>query len=78
MGLGHLWASDGLMVTCPSRYYRYLCTTLHWCTIDFELMIGTGAGVYRIVLGVLSSAISAVMYRIVGKGQRFIGPMDGR
>eukprot|EP01043_Picozoa_sp_COSAG02_P040784 COSAG02_NODE_3325_length_6935_cov_28.660913_11_plen_58_part_01 len=32
-----------------------------------------GAGVYRVVLGVLSSAISAVMYRIVGKGQRFVG-----
>ena len=28
--------------------------------------------------GVLSSAVSAVMYRIVGKGQRSGGPMDGR
>ena len=51
---------------------------VQWCTIDFELMFGTGAGVYRVVLGVLSSAISAVMYRIVGKGQRFVGTMDGR
>ena len=39
-------------------------------------MFSTGAGVYRVVLGVLSSAISAVMYRIVGKGQRFVGPME--
>eukprot|EP01043_Picozoa_sp_COSAG02_P015173 COSAG02_NODE_640_length_19049_cov_44.268738_8_plen_110_part_00 len=39
-------------------------------------MFSTGAGVYRVVLGVLSSAISAVMYRIVGKGQRFVGTME--
>ena len=48
------------------------------CTIRFELLHSTGAGMYRDVLGVLSSAISAVMYRIVGKGQRFDGSMDGR
>ena len=41
-------------------------------------MFGTGAGIYRNVLGVLSSAISAVRYRIVGKGQRSDGSMDGR
>ena len=39
-------------------------------TRRIELMFGTGAGIYRNVLGVLSSAVSAVMYRIVGKGQR--------
>eukprot|EP01043_Picozoa_sp_COSAG02_P089685 COSAG02_NODE_26631_length_628_cov_2.837429_2_plen_110_part_01 len=26
---------------------------LRWCTIRFELMFGTGAGMYRVVLGVL-------------------------
>ena len=39
---------------------------------------GTGAGNYRNVLGVQSSAVSAGMYRIVGKGQRSGGWLDGR
>ena len=41
-------------------------------------MFGTGAGIYRDVLGVLSSAVSAEVYRIIGKGQRSDGSMDGR
>ena len=41
-------------------------------------MFGTGAGSYWNVLGIQSSAVSAVMYRIVGKGQRSDGAMDGR
>jgi hypothetical protein len=36
-------------------------------------MFGTGAGMFRVVLGVLSSAISAVFYRIVGKGRSRCG-----
>jgi hypothetical protein len=46
---------------------------VRWCTIHFELRFGTGAGIYWNVLGVLSSAVSAEMYRIVGKGQRSDG-----
>ena len=48
------------------------------CTKRFELLFSTGAGIYRNVLGVLSSAVSAEVYRIIGKGQRSDGPMNGR